>query len=276
MNILEAILLGIFQGITEWLPVSSSGHLVIMQEILDIEASLFFDAMVHLGTLLVVIWVFRTEVRNILKAFVEMVGEISRGVPLAETLREDEHHFAFLIIIGSIPTGIIGILFREPLESLYTDLVAVGLALLVTGTFLFMTGRLAPPQRHGIKEMKTSEALLIGTMQGIAIIPGISRSGITISAGMFAGLNKELVARYSFLLFIPAILGAFIVQSYIVFSEGRDIEWVPTLVGTMTAMIVGYFAIHLLLRIIKNSTLHLFSYYCWFMGGVVLGLHFYT
>ena len=247
-----------------------------MQELLDIEAPLFFDAMVHLGTLLVVIWVFRVEVRNIIKAFFEMIGELRKGVPLAETLHEDEHHLAFLIIIGSIPTGIIGILFREPLESLYTNIVAVGLALLVTGTFLFMTGRVAPPVRHGIKEMKVKEALLIGTMQGIAIIPGISRSGITISTGIFAGLNKELVARYSFLLFIPAILGAFLIQSYTVFSEGRNIDWIPTLAGSITAMIVGYFAIHLLLRIIRNSTLHLFSFYCWIMGGVVLGLHFYA
>jgi undecaprenyl-diphosphatase len=252
--------------------VSSSGHLVILGETMDIEAPLIFNAMVHLGTLLVVIWVFRREVVNVFRASLEMLGDLRRGIPLSETMKEDEHHFAFMIFAGSIPTGIIGLLFRDPLESLYSNLGAVGIALIFTGTLLFMTRRIAPPQRHGIKEMRTSEAFLIGAMQGIAIIPGISRSGVTISSGMFVGLNRELVARYSFLLFIPAILGAFIIQLYTVISEDRAIEWAPTIVGAVTAMIVGYFTIHLLLRVIRTSTLHLFSFYCWALGLIVLYL----
>ena len=271
MNIPQAILLGIVQGITEWLPVSSSGHLVILQETLDIEASLFFDTMVHLGTLLVVLWIFRQEVVNVLKAFFEIVRDVIRGVPFKETLREDSHHFAFLIIIGTIPTSIIGLVFREHLENLYTNLLAVGIALLFTGLLLFFTGRLTPARRHSISEMRTIEALIIGTMQGIAIIPGISRSGSTIATGMYAGLNKELVTRYSFLLFIPAILGATIIQTHTVITEGYEIDWLTTLVGTVTAMVVGYFAIHILLRVIKESKLHLFSYYCWALGLAVIG-----
>lgn len=241
---------------------------------MDIEAPLFFDAMVHLGTLLVVLWIFRLEVAKVLRAFFEILGDLARGVPFNETLREDEHHFSFLIIIGTIPTAIIGLVFRKPLEDLYSNLLAVGVALLITGGLLFFTGRLAPARRHGIKEMRPMEALLIGTMQGIAIIPGISRSGSTIAMGMFAGLNKELVTRYSFLLFIPAILGATVIQTHAVITEGREIEWLPTLVGTVTAMFVGYFAIHLLLRVIRESKLHFFSWYCWALGVVVLALNF--
>lgn len=271
MNIPEAILLGIVQGITEWLPVSSSGHLVILQETMDIEAPLFFDAMVHLGTLFVVLWIFRQEVANVLRAFFEMVRDVTRGVPFNETLRDDEHHLCFLIIIGTIPTAIIGLVFRNQLEGLYSNVRAVGLALLFTGGILFFTSRLAPATRHGIQEMKTWEALVIGTMQGVAIIPGISRSGTTIATGMYAGLNKELVTRYSFLLFIPAILGASILQAHTVITEGHDIDWLPTMIGTVTAMVVGYFAIHILLRVIKESKFHLFSYYCWALGLVVIG-----
>ncbi len=275
INILEAILLGIIQGITEWLPVSSSGHLVIMQEVLDIESSLFFDAMVHLGTLMVVVWIFRKEVIGVIKAFFEMMGDLRKGVPFVDTLKDDEHHLAFLIIIGTIPTGLIGLLFREPLESLYSNLPAVGFALLVTGCILFFTSKIGPCKRHGIKEMKAREALLIGIMQGIAIIPGISRSGSTISTGLYVGLDKEMVTRYSFLLFIPAILGATVIQTYDVITNGRDIDVLPTIVGTITAMIVGYFAIHLLLEVIKKSRLHLFSFYCWAIGITVIAAHYF-
>jgi undecaprenyl-diphosphatase len=238
---------------------------------MGIEAPIFFDAMVHLGTLLVVLWIFRQDVWNVLRGFFEILRDITKGVPFKDTLREDEHHFAFLIIIGTIPTAIIGLTFRSQLEGLYTNLLAVGIALLFTGSLLFFTSRMAPAERHGIKDMKTIEALIIGMMQGIAIIPGVSRSGSTIAAGMYAGLNKELVTRYSFLLFIPAILGATILQTHSVISDGREIDWIPTLIGTLTAMIVGYFAIHILLKVIRESKFHLFAYYCWAVGLAVCG-----
>ncbi len=270
MNLLQAILLGIIQGLTEWLPVSSSGHLVIAQEFMGMEAPLFFDAMVHLGTLFVVVWVFRGEVVNVVKAFSEIIRELTKGVPFSETLKEDEHHFAFLIIVGTIPTTIIGLVFRGPLESLYSNLLIVGIALVGTGFYLFFTKKVAPSHRIGIREMTVREALLIGTMQGVAIIPGVSRSGSTIATGIFAGLDKELVTRYSFLLFIPAILGAAILQTWAVLSEVEEIELIPTIIGTITAMIVGYFAIQALLRVIRKSKLHLFSYYCWVVGILVI------
>lgn len=258
------------QGITEWLPVSSSGHLVILRETMGIEAPLFFDAMVHLGTMMVVVWIFRTEVFRVLRALMDLVRDLVHGVPLTQALREEDHYFAWLLVLGTIPTTIIGLGFRKPIEDLYTNLFVVGTALLVTGTLLFLTRRIAPARRHGIREMRARDALLIGTLQGIAILPGISRSGSTISCGMFLGMNRELVTRYSFLLFIPAILGAAVIQTHAVLTSGEEIHWVPTLMGTLTAMGVGYFVIHLLLRIIRERKFHLFSYYCWAVGMAVL------
>jgi len=283
VNILEAIILGIIQGITEWLPVSSSGHLVIAQESMGIEAPLFFDAMVHVGTLIVVIWVFRREVLNVLRALVEIIGDILKGVPFTETLKENEHHLAYLIVIGTIPTTIIGLTFRGPLESMYSNLLAVGIGLVANGFYLYFTKyfviekangndkkSILRSNRIGIKQMTAKEALLIGTMQGVAIIPGVSRSGSTISTGIYTGLDKELVTRYSFLLFMPAILGAAILQTGTVISRGESIEWIPTIVGTATAMIVSYFAIRILLEVIRKSRLHLFSSYCWIVGIIVI------
>lgn len=269
MNVIQAILLGIIQGITEWLPVSSSGHLVIGQELMGIESPLFFDAMVHLGTLIVVVWVFRQEVRSVFLAGLEIIGDLARGVPFHDTLKDDEHHFAFLVFVGSIPTAIIGLAFRNYLESLYSNLRAVGIALVITGCYLYFTRFLSPSERHGIKDMTTKESLLIGMMQGLAIIPGISRSGTTISTGIYCGLDKEMVMRYSFILFIPAILGATIIQAWTVISRGENIEWIPTITGMVTAMIVGYYAIQILLGAIRKSKLHLFSWYCWAAGILV-------
>ena len=275
MDILQAILLGIIQGITEWLPVSSSGHLVIAQEFMGIESPLFFDAMVHLGTLVVVVYVFRKEVIDVIKAFFEIFKDLRSGVPLKESMKEEQHHMAVLIIIGTIPTAVIGLVFRDPLESLYSNLLVVGIALLGTGCYLYFTQFVKPLNGKGIKEMTAKEALIIGTMQGVAIIPGVSRSGSTISTGIFVGLNKEVATRYSFLLFIPAILGAAILQTHAVISNGEEIDWIPTLIGTVTAMLVGYMAIQLLLKIIQKSKLHLFSYYCWVVGGLVIIAHFF-
>jgi len=275
MNIYDAIILGIIQGITEWLPVSSSGHLVIAQELMGLDVPIFFDVMVHLGTLLVVLWVFRKDVWDIIVGFFQMIFDMARGVPFSKAAEAPERKLSVLVIVGTIPTAIIGYIFKDPLEALFSNLLAVGVALLFTGSYLFFTKKVNPERPREIGKMTMKDALIIGTLQGVAIIPGVSRSGSTIATGLFAGLDKELATRYSFLLFIPAILGATILQSGAVISGEETIQWVPTIAGTLTAMVVGYFAIQALFRIIRERKLHLFSYYCWVVGAAVIGLYFY-
>ncbi len=276
MSIWEAIILGIIQGITEWLPVSSSGHLVIAQETMDVEAPIFFDVMVHLGTLFVVLWVFRKEVKNVIIAFFSIIRDLIKGVPFKKATEEPERRLCLMVIIGTIPTGLIGLIFKEPLESMYTNLLAVGIALCFTGVYLFLTKLIKPKHPiHTPREMSWKDAILIGIMQGVAIIPGVSRSGTTIATGLFAGLDKDLVTRYSFLLFIPAILGAVILQSGDVVSGDVEIDWLTTIVGMVTAMIVGYFAIQLLLKVIRSQKLYMFSYYCVALGLIVIGYSLY-
>jgi len=270
MNILQAILLGIIQGITEWLPISSSGHLVIAQVYLDIEEPIFFNAMVHLGTLVVVVWVFRTEIRDVILAFLESMKDMKNGVSFQDSLKEPEHRLAFLIIVGTLPIAIIGILFRSQIESMYAEPLIAGIALVFTGIYLLVTKWARHPVPRTVRVMTFREAILIGLVQAIAIIPGVSRSGSTIATGLLMGLNREVVARYSFLLFIPAILGATMVQMWDVIIDGSEIEWIPTIVGTVTAMVVGYFSIKLLLRVIRQSKLYLFSPYCIIVGILVV------
>ena len=273
MSIRDAIILGIIQGITEWLPVSSSGHLVIAQELMGLNVPIFFDVMVHLGTLVVVIWIFRRDVWDILVGFLQMIILLTKGVPFHEAIEAPERKLAMLVIVGTIPTAMVGYLFKDPLESLFSNLLAVGMALLFTGTYLFFTRKIRTEKPRKIGRMEIKDALIIGTMQGVAIIPGVSRSGSTIATGLFAGLDKELATRYSFLLFIPAILGATILQAEPVISGKESIQLIPTLAGTFTAMIVGYFAIQSLLKVIKERKLHLFSYYCWAVGAAVIGFY---
>jgi len=181
-----------------------------------------------------------------------------------------------MVIIGTIPIIIIGLIFRSPLESLYANPLAVGIALIGTGCYLFATWWIKPTMDRGIQDMTWKDALLIGTMQGVAIIPGVSRSGTTIATGLFAGLDKEIVTRYSFLLFIPAIIGATVLTSIDAFYDNDiTIEWAPTIAGMVSAMIVGYFAIEVLIEVIKKSKLYLFSFYCWAVGIVVVILELY-
>ncbi len=251
VTLLQSILLGIVQGLTEWLPVSSSGHLVIIQQLFNMEAPLVFDIWLHVGTLLVIFLVFWQDILNILKAVFKLDFKSEHG------------RLALFIILGSIPTAIIGFAFEDLFTSFFTSLTAVGIALLVTGTLLFVCER-----GRKNKQLTTKDSIIIGTAQGLSIIPGISRSGSTIGIGLLMGLERQKVARFSFLLAIPAIVGATI------FKLGdlstNSIELSSIVVGTLTATIVGYLSLKLLLTIIKNKGFHYFAWYCWAIGLALL------
>ena len=211
MNWIEAVVLGVVQGLTEFLPVSSSGHLVLFQHLFGlVEPELLFDISVHLGTLLAVLVVFYRDILQILEALVQLPGLVrSAGGWGALFTAHPEIRLVAMIVAGCIPTALLGILFAKVAEQLFGTLWLVGAALLVTGTFLWFTQRQNAVGRP-IGQMRIKDALIIGLIQGLAIIPGISRSGATISAALYLGVDRELAGRFSFLLAIPAILGALV------------------------------------------------------------------
>jgi undecaprenyl-diphosphatase len=268
MEVIQAVILGIVQGLTEFLPVSSSGHLVLFQHLFGMkEPELFFDICVHVGTLTAVILFFRKDLRDMAVSAARLsVLFFKKEISYHDLWKDPNTKFVILIIIGSFPTGIIGLLFKDIAEKMFSSVFIVGCTLIITGTFLWLT-RGINKKSSDIKDFSAAQALIIGIVQGIAITPGISRSGSTIAAGLFLGLNREIAARYSFLLSIPAIMGAAILG-----LKDAGIHSLDTaiLIGAVTAGIVGYLALTLLVYIVKKGQLYLFSPYCWLIGIIAL------
>jgi len=268
MTTLEAIILGIIQGLTEFLPVSSSGHLVLFQKLLGLkQAELFFDIGVHLGTLVAVIAVFRREVKKIITALAKLISLAGPKETLLQKVESDPPlKMALLIVIGSIPTAILGFLFAGIAGRLFSSGFITGLMLIVTGLLLWLTRRTgASVNQARSGRLTPKNAFIIGIVQGLAIIPGISRSGSTISIGLMLGIDRELAARYSFLLSIPAIIGAGLWSLKDGISQ-TDLAIRAALLGAFTAAVVGYAALKSLLQIVKKGRLHVFAPYCWLVG----------
>jgi len=256
---LQALILGIVQGLTEFLPVSSSGHLVIFQNLLGInEPPLDFDVLLHLGTLMAVFIAFGDDIIRILKK------------PFSK--------ITYLIIVGTIPAVFFGFLLKPIFERAYQSLLVVGIGLIFTGVILKVSEYLATNNIFSktVRETSYSNVLFIGLFQALAIIPGISRSGSTIAAGLVAGLDREFAARFSFLLSIPAILGAGVLQLKDVVSNGGSQEqMLPYLIGFLTAFAFSYLAIKVVMNLVKHGRLSVFSYYCWTVAALALGAHFF-
>ncbi len=259
MDILDAIILGIIQGITEWLPVSSSGHLALAQHYFGIDASVAFDIVLHLGTLLAVFIYYRNDILSLAK------GVLARD---ANSLR-----FASLIIAAAIPTAIIGLLLKDFFESMFASPLSIAIALSITGIFLILSSWIssrrlkAPAAKTRNAEPGTASALIIGIVQGIAVAPGISRSGATIGTALLLGIGKEEAARFSFLAGIIPILGAAVLEGRHAVDAGIDV--LPALAGFATAAIAGYLSIGLLLRLLKESRFQWFGYYCLLLSAAV-------
>jgi len=270
MQPFEAIILGAVQGLTEFLPVSSSGHLVISQYLFNLkEPEVLFDVGVHMGTLVAVIIFFRKDLYCIIDSILSFLkGALKTNVSFADAIQDINIKLAFLIIVGTIPTGILGLIFHKIVGRIFSSVVLVGLMLIVTGLLLTITVWIKNNDKS-IKQFSFKEALIIGLMQGISILPGISRSGSTIAVGLFLGLERETSARFSFLLSIPAIIGAGIL-------ELKDISTVPSdqivsmLIGAFTSCLVGYGALGFLLFIVKKGRLHFFAPYCFAVGIIAL------
>jgi len=272
MEPLQAIILGIVQGLTEFLPVSSSGHLVIFQHLFGLnEPQLFFDISVHLGTLLAVIIVFWKEIRELMRALGHLLWLIFvKDAHFEHIFENSEFKMLLLVFFGFFPTALLGVVFHEIGQQLFSSVLVVGLMLIITGGLLWQTRRVKQ-EGGGLESFSIRTALIIGLVQGLAIMPGISRSGSTIALGLFLGLNRELSARYSFMLAIPAILGAGILSLHGLAAD-PNVDYKIALIGAAVSFVVGYFALALLLRLVKTAKLYLFAPYCWAMGIAALFL----
>ena len=269
MTFLEAILLGILQGLTEFLPVSSSGHLVLAQQFLGLKEPLvFFDVMLHVGTLAAVLVAYRDAIGRLVIGGLSALGDTQFWRKPRATLNTSaELKFIWLILIGSIPTGIIAVVFKTQLESFFDEVRIVSTMLILTGVILQLP-RLRREKTDSpdtsAEELKTWHAPLIGIAQGCAITPGISRSGTTISLALFLGIPAKTAAEYSFLLSIPAILGAVALKIRDLGDTTIPFHIVGT--GMLASFIVGYIALRFLLVMLNRGRFSIFSYYCVALG----------
>lgn len=254
LTLIDILILAVVQGITEWLPISSFGHLAIVEEYLGLELPLIFNVMLHVGTLFVVLAVFWRDIIKIAKALVRL------------DFKTDEGKLALFIAIGSVPTALIGFFFHDIFESFSHNLLVVGVALLITGFVLFVSER-----RKTDREVSFLDSLLIGTAQGIAIAPGISRSGVTIATGLLRRVKKEIAFKYSFLLYVPAVIGATVMESRDLVVGNVDL--VALFLGTIISMIIGYISLKFLRKIVMKEKIHLFAYYCWIVGLMTVFSH---
>jgi undecaprenyl-diphosphatase len=265
MNIINAIVLGIVQGLTEFLPVSSSGHLVLLQKIFKIqEPSLFFDTMLHVGTLIAVLTVLWKDIFEILKKPVQKLTGF--------------------LILATIPAVIAALLFKDAIEEIFISAKFLGVCFLITAVLLVAAELLSRRNKNvnpdGEEQDKTSvkmnwlHALFIGIMQALAIPPGISRSGATISGSLFCKLDRDFAARFSFLMSIPAILGAVVMQTKELIrhgaAENSSFGTAAIIAGTIVSAVVGFFAVKFMLKIIREKSLFGFAIYTGLLGMIIL------
>ena len=252
MDLLQSIILGLIQGLTEWLPISSTGHLRIAEHFFGLSVPLLFDVTLHVGTLLVTLIYFRKNIKNILTALWK------------RNLQSEDGKLIIPIIVGSIPTAIIAILFGNDLDKYLSSLLLLGAGFIAGGLILFYS-KFGTERKSSISY---PEALLIGIMQGIAIIPSISRSGLTIAVALLLGIKKEVAFKFSFLLSIPAVIGALgltLYEEHGAFSLAGigSIEIVAALVVTVA---ISFLALKLLWKILASKKFYLFAIYCWLIG----------
>lgn len=266
------VLLALIQGLTEFLPVSSSGHLVVGSQILALaKPSLLLDVLLHVGTLLPVLWLYRVDIG-------QMLASIPRLLHPRRYWQEDAAlRLAVCIVIGSVPTALIGFLFEEQFERLFSSTLAVGCTFLLTGAILLLTRWWRPQSRDdadgetpaAFHSLTVGRALAVGLAQGCAITPGISRSGTTIATGLFCGLERELCARFSFLLSIPAIVGATLLELHKAGQAAGQSTFV-LLLGVGAAAVSGYLALRWVVHTVRRGELHWFTIYVWPLGLAVL------
>jgi undecaprenyl-diphosphatase len=259
MDLLQSIILGFIQGLTEWFPISSTGHLRLAEHFFGLTVPLLFDVTLHVGTLLVTLIYFRKEIKNVLSALVHRDFKSADGMLILP------------IIVGTIPTALIAVLAGDALDAL-SSFLYLGIGFIVSGIVLLAT-KFTVEKKNKIS---LPEALLLGIMQGIAVIPSISRSGLTISTALFLGIKRELAFKFSFLLSIPAVVGAL---GYTLYKEHdalalAGINSVEIAAALIITVVVSFLALKLLWKVLKAQKFWLFSIYCFAVGALMLALSF--
>lgn len=269
MRIWEVIILGLLQGFTEFLPVSSSGHLVIAQDLLNVSnPGVVLELMLHLGTLVSVFIVFWSDIVGLIRGFFSLLLSPRGRRPMTQEL-VTYRKLVLLLLVGIIPTALFGLALEPLFEQLFDSVKAVGLALLLTGIVLFSISRMRPGRRE-LGQMTFLDAIVVGVAQGCAIVPGLSRSGMTISSALARGLNRDTATRFSFLISIPTIAGAALLNigDIINFSMGE--QGGMLLLGFIVAAVSGVIAIKVLVKLLQEGKLQVFAYYVWALGIFVL------
>ncbi|MDD7402454.1 MAG: undecaprenyl-diphosphate phosphatase [Butyribacter sp.] len=288
MPIWKAIVLGVIQGAAEFLPISSSGHLVIMKELLGIDletGGVFFDVMLHLGTLLAIFLAFWKDIKHLIIEGLHIIGDVCCNIAAAvrnlfggdcvyrKVIRSSYRKLVVLIIVSTIPTGILGVLLSDVIEAANGMILVPGICLLITALFLVI----ADAADNGNKKPKETtywNAGAIGVAQGLATMPGISRSGTTITACLLCGFDKKYAVKYSFIMSIPAVLGAVVLEIKDVGKlalSGQDIISCAT--ATIIAAVVGYISICFMMQFIKNKKYRYFAIYCAVIGLCAIGYY---
>ncbi|WP_405946609.1 undecaprenyl-diphosphate phosphatase [Streptomyces prunicolor] len=276
MSWFESLILGLVQGLTEFLPVSSSAHLRLTAAFSGWEdPGAAFTAITQLGTEAAVLIYFRQDVGRILAAWF-------RSLTNKEMRRDHDAQMGWLVIVGSIPIGVLGVTLKDQIEGPFRDLRITATMLIVMGIVIGIADRLAardenggrhraPKQRKTLLDLNTKDGLLYGLCQAMALVPGVSRSGATISGGLFMGYTREAAARYSFLLAMPAVLasGAFELKDA---AEGGHVAWGPTMFATVIAFVVGYAVIAWFMKFISHKSFMPFVYYRIVLGIVIIAL----
>lgn len=272
MTVINAVIQGVIQGITEFLPVSSSGHLSLFQHLFGLseEGSLFFNVMLHAGTLLAVFICYWKEIWTIIRDFCIMLWKLVRGRFRYERDATDAQREGLMILLTLIP--LLCFYFIKDWFTMLAedgDILVEGVCFLFTGSMLLLADR-SKRGNKGAKEMSVRDALLIGIMQGVAALPGISRSGSTISTGMLLGYRPEFMAGFSFIMGVPAVLGANLSELYEALTTSIDVDWTVVLVGVAVSAVMGILSVKLVQWLVKKNKFSIFAYYTLTLGVLVL------
>lgn len=273
MSYLSAVILGLVQGVAEFLPISSSGHLAILQKffrLADVEHDhMFFDVLLHLGTLIAVFAAYRRDIADLIREFFRMLH--LQAIPRHQRPDYPKRRMILMLILATLPLFLV-LPVKDYVEGLYMNTFFIAGALLVTGGLLFLSDRFSRGGKDE-KSIRISDALFVGCAQAIAVVPGLSRSGTTIAAGMNRGFDRSFAVKFSFMLSIPAVLGANILSLIDAVQAGFDTSLLPVyLVGVLVAMVSGYASIILLRYIAGKGRFGGFAYYCW--GAAIVTLVF--
>lgn len=288
MSLLQSVLMGLIQGLTEFLPVSSSGHLALFKILFNVntDTGLLFDVMLHVGTLLAVCIVYYKDIIHLVKEFIGMVvdciynltvliGKRGQGV-YRHVIHNGYRKFVMLVIVSTIPTGILGFVASDLVTAASEILFVPGICLIITALLLFICDH-APEGHKKPKQVSYANAFIVGICQGIATLPGISRSGTTITACTLSGFDRKFAVKYSFIMSIPAILGALVLQLKDIGSVAIDKSQIGIYaIGMLIAAVVGYICIKAMLMIVKKRKFTYFSIYCLIVGAISIIGYFVT